>query len=66
MAFTQRDLDSIDRAIASGARSATIEGKSVTYHSLDEMLRIRSLIAEALKPADSPMRIRRVVRPVLS
>lgn len=49
MAFTQTDLDAIDRAIASGELSVrTATGASVTYRSLDELLRARDLIASAL------------------
>ncbi len=48
MAFTQAMLDSLEAAIAQGARSVSYEGKSVTYSSLDDMMRIRAIIRAAL------------------
>ncbi len=48
MAFTIGQLDALEAAIAQGARSVSYEGKSVTYSSLDEMLRIRAIIRAAL------------------
>ncbi|MGY3278137.1 phage head-tail joining protein [Bradyrhizobium sp. S3.7.6] len=48
MAFSQAQLDAIEEAIAAGSTSVSYEGKSVTYRSLDEMLRIRSIIRSAL------------------
>ncbi len=45
MAWTQTDLDALKAAIAKGARSVTTsDGKSVTFHSLDEMLRLKAAI----------------------
>ena len=46
MAFTQADLDKLDRAIVDGrgARSITFSDQSVTFHTVDDMLRLRSLI----------------------
>jgi hypothetical protein len=46
--FTAERLLALEEAIASGARSVSYEGKSVTYGSLDEMLRVRSIIRSAL------------------
>lgn len=48
MAFSQVQLDAIEAGIASGTTSVSYEGKSVTYRSLDEMLRIRLVIRRAL------------------
>lgn len=48
MAFTQAQLDAIEEAIASGATSVSYEGKTVSYQSLDQMLRIRAIIRSAL------------------
>jgi hypothetical protein len=47
MAFTLAQLDAIEEGIAAGTTSVSYEGKSVTYRSLDEMLRIRSIIRRA-------------------
>jgi hypothetical protein len=46
--FTQAQLDAIDAGIAFSALTVRYEGKSTTFRSLDDMLRIRSLIAAAL------------------
>jgi hypothetical protein len=48
MAFTLAMLDTIETAIASGTLSCSYEGKSVTYRSLDEMLRVRSIMRTSL------------------
>ena len=43
MPFTQVDLDNLDRAIADGrgARSMTFDNQSVTFNSIDDMLKLR-------------------------
>lgn len=48
MAYTQAQLDAIDEAIISGATSVSYEGKSVTYRSLDDMMRVRALMRQEL------------------
>lgn len=48
MAFSQAQLDAIEAGIAAGATTVSYEGKSVSYRSLDEMLRIRAIIRRAL------------------
>jgi hypothetical protein len=48
MAWTSNDLANIERAIASGTLSASVGGVQQTYRSLDEMIRIRDMIREAL------------------
>lgn len=48
MAFSQAQLDAIEEAIAAGSTSVSYEGKSVTYRSLDDMLRVRAIIRNAL------------------
>lgn len=44
MAWTQSDLDALDSAIGQGVRTATYQSGSVTYHSLDDMIRLRKLM----------------------
>ena len=45
MTWTTDDLTAISSAIASGALSVRYtDGRSVTYHSIGDMLRIRDLI----------------------
>lgn len=48
MAFSQEQLSAIEAGIAAGTTSISYEGRSVTYRSLDEMLRIRALIRQSL------------------
>lgn len=49
MAFTQAQLDTLDDAIANGVLTVqTSDGKSVTFPSLDDLLRRRRLVANAL------------------
>lgn len=48
MNFTQTQLDAIEAAIASGTTSVSYEGKSVTYRSMDDLLRARQIIRRAL------------------
>ena len=51
-AWTQADLDSIERSIASGARTvAWADGKRVTYRTLEDMFAVRDQIQRALDPA---------------
>jgi hypothetical protein len=51
--WTQADLDRIDRAIADGGimQSITFADQTYTFRSLDEMLRLRAIIAGALNAA---------------
>lgn len=58
MAVTQTDIDSLNTAIASGTRSVTLDGQTITYNTTDSLIRARNdmvkqLIgqANALKPA---------------
>lgn len=53
MAYTQQQLDILDAAIAQGALTVEYADKKVTYRSLDEMFRIRNLMASALNPSSS-------------
>jgi hypothetical protein len=48
MAWTQADFDALNEAIISGAQTVAYEGKTVTYRSLDDMLRLQNIIAVAL------------------
>lgn len=46
--FTADDLSAINAAIKSGELSVRIGDQQVTYRSLDEMLKVRSLIRQDL------------------
>ena len=48
MAYSQADLDKLRAAIASGARSVSYDGHTVTRYSLAEMLTLERRIARAL------------------
>lgn len=48
MAFTQEQLDSLKEAVTSGARTVQYGDKTVTYRSLDEMIRIMDLMETEL------------------
>lgn len=45
MALTQTDIDALDRAIASGELTVTVDGKSVTYRSISELKRARDHVS---------------------
>lgn len=48
MPYTQSDLSAIERAIATGTRRVTVDGRSIEYRDMAEMLRIRDLIHRTL------------------
>jgi hypothetical protein len=54
MAFSQTQLDAIESGIASGQLHVAYDGKSVTFRSLDDMLRVRALIMGALGLKTTP------------
>ncbi len=51
MAWVQADLDALEKAIKAGVRSVSYGGDSVTYHSLDEMLRLRDAMRQSINVA---------------
>ena len=48
MAYTQTQLDILDKAIAQGVTRVEFGDKIIEYRSLNEMLRIRALMAQEL------------------
>ncbi len=48
MAWTQTDLDALNKAIANGVMSVRYADRSVQYRSLDEMLKVRALMTDEL------------------
>lgn len=59
MAFTQQDLDALERAIALGARRVKYQDPAggmhdKEYSSLDEMLRVRGMIRAELGYSGPP------------
>lgn len=54
MAIQQSDLDTIDKAIASGVRSVTFaDGRRTEYQSLDHMLAAKKVFEAQLKMANA-------------
>lgn len=56
MAFTQTDLDKIDRAIADGSLTVRVAGRLITRRSADELLKLRAVIATELARQAVPTR----------
>lgn len=48
MAYSETDLQAIEKAIARGVTKVKYADKEVTYSSLDELIRIRDLIKREL------------------
>ena len=48
MAWTQTDLDAIDKAIASGSRVVKTGDTMIEYRSIAEMQTVRAMIAQSL------------------
>lgn len=57
MAFSQSDLDSLDRAIAAGELEVWIEGRKVRYQSADDMLARRNAMQRVLDAQATPDRV---------
>ncbi len=48
MAVTQQDIDNLNTAIASGVRSATVGGQTVTYGTIEALIMARNDLAAQL------------------
>lgn len=55
MAYTTTDLQAIERAIASGARTVEFAERKVEYRSVAELIRARDEIRAALTPRTVPL-----------
>lgn len=51
MAFTQAQLDALDKALGEGALVVKYEDKQIEYRSLDEMMRLRNTMRRELSGA---------------
>lgn len=51
MAFTQKDLDAVEAAIASGELSVKSDGREVTYRSMADLMTARDTIRRGLRDA---------------
>lgn len=48
MSFTLTQLQALENAIASGHRRVTYDGKTVEYHSMDELIKAAAYVRGAL------------------
>jgi hypothetical protein len=53
MSFTAEDLAAIERALAEGTVRVRYADREVTYRSVDELVRLRNLIAGEIKSTGS-------------
>ena len=62
MAWIQSDLDKLDKALATGVTTVAFRDRTVSYRSLDEMLRLRSRIVSELQSTSGTVteRVQRV------
>ncbi|HEB94332.1 MAG TPA: hypothetical protein ENI94_12905 [Gammaproteobacteria bacterium] len=58
MAFTQTDLDNIQAAIANGELTVRVNGKLVTYRSMEELMQAERRIILALRSSSQSGSIR--------
>lgn len=54
MAFTQQDLEAVERAIARGEKIVRYADRNVEYREIDELLRARDEIRSSLAAAAGP------------
>ena len=59
MAFSTADLTSIETAIATGELTVEIEGKRVTYRSIDDLRKARNLIMAELQASGATAKVTR-------
>ena len=51
MAVTQQDIDALNAAIASGERVVVLNGQSVTYRSIDDLIKARNDLRQEMADA---------------
>ncbi len=56
MSLTQTDLDALDKAIAGAELTVTVDGKSVTYRSINELKRAREHVCGVIATASGKRR----------
>jgi hypothetical protein len=59
MAFTQQQLDDLEAAISSGTTQISANGRMQTFRSLEDMMKLRDLMAQQLGATDSGLSRRR-------
>lgn len=61
MAVSQLDIDNLNAAIADGARSVTLRGKTIIYNTTDSLIKARNdMQAQLDKQLATPRRSRRI------
>jgi hypothetical protein len=66
MAWTQSDLDELNKAIGLGVTRVVYRDRDVTYRSLDEMLRLQTRMANEIASASTSSTTERVQRVSMS
>jgi hypothetical protein len=56
MAWTQDQLDAIERAIASGTTRVKYKDREVQYSSLEDLMRVRQMMLADLQPGGTKTR----------
>lgn len=56
MAFTQTQIDSLKEALATGTRSVSVNGRTVTYSSTAEMLQLLRIMEAEVNPQSATSR----------
>lgn len=49
MAVTQLDIDALNAAIATGEKQVTLDGQSVTYRSISDLIEARNDLVDQLR-----------------
>ena len=55
MAYTDSDLQALERAIATGERMVQFADRSVEYRSIDELIRARDEVRRSIAPQRAPL-----------
>ena len=55
--WTKQNLEELDQAIASGAQEIWFSDKKIKYNSLEDMLRVRAIILEAIGLSEKQNRV---------
>jgi hypothetical protein len=58
MAFTSADLANIDAAIASGELTVSVQGRTVTYRSIDDLFKAKAAIEAGIAEQSPAGRVR--------
>jgi len=60
MAVTQADIDALNKAIASGARSVTLGGQTIIYNTTESLIKARDDLQKQLNAQTTPRRSKQV------